>query len=580
MPAILPFLAIRRRQGATSQISGCSAGCQGASAQISPSGPISRPGQIQLHSQQCRQPRVSALSSLFGHAQPISHGRPARRTSAPSNSRCSGRGHIQPTRLFDQIAPTGRRLCSRGSGHSHINALASRLRRVPWPPRPFWIAVTLMGTSPHDRCGPACASFRRSLAVLRLKYTPALPLDGHCHRQSSQRAVPKPLMRSSGRSSKRAGIPIQAHTLRHRSARDPGPGREVGSPSSVFPFRDSYTRSGPHDAIRVQASPSPSWPRVDDRLGTPRDKVLEQREEMRMRRVGLAALVFQLALASPAAARDCDRTCTLQVSDAVLSALQTGQFGKLLPRSVRVTENGRDIRPADSQLRAFKRITGQHAIAEPAGGVARFSGAAEAYGGPAVFSMRLKLKGDQVAEIETLVVRRTEALTFSPETMSAKPGWDQVLPPQGRASRADLIAISGAWLDRLAQTQTTEAASCSLVENSARPTSCGNVSGLRGATLIRDRRWPLVDEARGLVWVFAMADIPAEAAPARPVSHSARQAAHSVRIGALFRVEAGRIGTIDLVLRDAPLGALTGWAPPKAKKSPSPKQPSDVTDRQ
>ena len=75
-----------------------------------------------------------------------------------------------------------------------------------------------------------------------------------------------------------------------------------------------------------------------------------------MRQVGPVALVFLLAVPAPAAARDCDRTCTLQVSDAVLSALQTGQFGKLLPRSVRVTENGRDIRPADSQLRAFKNI--------------------------------------------------------------------------------------------------------------------------------------------------------------------------------------------------------------------------------
>ena len=329
----------------------------------------------------------------------------------------------------------------------------------------------------------------------------------------------------------------------------------------------------------MQASPWSRWLRADDRPGTPRDKVLEQRERMRMRQVGPVALVFLLAVPAPAAARDCDRTCTLQVSDAVLSALQTGQFGKLLPRSVRVTENGRDIRPADSQLHAFKNITYQHTFAELTGGVAGFNGAAEAYGGPALFSMRLKLKGDQVAEVETLVVRRTEALTFSPEPPSAEPDGDQVLPPQGRASRADLIAISGAWLDRLAPARAAEATSCSLAENGARSTSCGNVPGLRGATLIRDRRWPLVDEARGLVWVFAMADIPAEAAPGGPANRSPRRAAHSVRMSALFRVETGQIGAIALVLRDAPPGALTGWAPPKAKKSPTPGRPSEVLDR-
>lgn len=293
-----------------------------------------------------------------------------------------------------------------------------------------------------------------------------------------------------------------------------------------------------------------------------------------MLQVGLATLVSLLALAAPAAAKDCDRTCTLEVSDAVLTALQTGQFGKLLPRSVRMTENGRDIRPADSQLRAIKKVTHLHAFTEPLGGAAGFNGAAGAYGGAAVFSMRLKLKGDQVVEVETLVVRRTEALTFSPETLSANPDRDQILPPEARASRADVIAITGAWLDGFAPGQNAETAStsdCDLTENGARSTSCRNIASLRGVTLIRDRRWPLVDETRGLVWVFALAEIAeaTEVAVGRPSNRSARRAPHSVRMGALFRIEAGRINAIELILRDAPPGARSGWAPPKAKKVPA-----------
>ena len=289
-----------------------------------------------------------------------------------------------------------------------------------------------------------------------------------------------------------------------------------------------------------------------------------------MRQVALAALGVFLALAAPVAAKDCNRTCTLQVADTVLTALQTGQFGKLLPNSVRVTENGRDIRPADSQLRAFKTITYQHAFAEPSGGVAGFNGAAEAYGGPALFSMRLKLKGDRVAEVETLVVRRTEALTFSPETMSARPEWDHVLPLETRASRTDLMATTGAWLDRLVQEQMAEGAPCNVIENGARSASCHDVAGLRGATLIRDRRWPLIDETRGLVWAVAVADISTNTRVAgRLANRLVRRAPHSVRIVALFRVEAGQITAIELVLRDAPPGALTGWAPPKTKKGPA-----------
>ena len=302
-----------------------------------------------------------------------------------------------------------------------------------------------------------------------------------------------------------------------------------------------------------------------------------------MRQVALAVWAVSLAWGTPAAARNCDRACTLQVADAVLTSLQTGQFGKLLPRSVRVTENGRDIRPADSQFRALKKVTFQRAFAEPPGGVAGLNGAADAYGGPAIFSMRLKLKGDQIAEIETLVVRRTEALMFSPETLVHTSDRDQILPPEGRASRSDLMAMTSAWLDGVAQAQTAGTPStsdCNLTENGAHLASCRSIASLRGVTLIRDRRWPLVDETRGLVWVFSVADIgeTTEVAVGRPANRSARRPPHSLRIAALFRVEAGRISAIDLLLRDAPTGALTGWAPPKVRKSPAFERRAVFTD--
>ena len=302
-----------------------------------------------------------------------------------------------------------------------------------------------------------------------------------------------------------------------------------------------------------------------------------------MRQVAFAVWAVSLAWGVPAAARNCDRACTLQVVDAVLTALQTGQFGTLLPRSVRVTENGRDIRPADSQFRALKKVTYQHAFAEPPGGVAGLNGAADAYGGAAVFSMRLKLKGDQVTEIETLVVRRTEALMFSPETLVRTSDRDQILPPERRASGPDLMVITDAWLDGVTQGQTDGMPStpdCKLTENGARSASCRSITSLRGVTLIRDRRWPLVDDTRGLVWVFAVADIAETTGVAvgRPANRSARRPPHSVRIAALFRVKPSRISAVDLVLRDAPAGALTGWAPPKVRKSPAFESRAVVTD--
>ena len=169
-------------------------------------------------------------------------------------------------------------------------------------------------------------------------------------------------------------------------------------------------------------------------------------DDLAMRRVGLAALVLSVLAGSPAAAKDCDRTCMAAGTDAALAALQAGDPGKVL-RGVRVTENGRDIRLPDSQLHAIRRVTYTHVFLEPAAGAAGVYGAAEAAGGPEIFSLRLKLKGERITEAETVVVRRGEASVFSAQTMAAKPEWDQELAPARRTPREAMIAAANAYFD-------------------------------------------------------------------------------------------------------------------------------------
>lgn len=276
---------------------------------------------------------------------------------------------------------------------------------------------------------------------------------------------------------------------------------------------------------------------------------------------GLAGLAATIA-AGNALARDCDRACALGVADKALAAFQAGDPGKVL-RSVRITENGRDIRLADSQLHAIRRVTYTHVFAEPAAGAVGLVGAAEAAGGPAVFLVRLKLKGDAVREAETVVVRRGEAAAFSPQAMSARPLlWELPLPVADRTPREAMITAAEAWFDAV-QSRNADAipaaAACSRDENGARTDNC-RPTGEAG--VVRDRRYPLVDEERGLVWVIAAFEVPA-AAPGTPGS---RRAAHSILAGHLFRIASGRIQAIEAVTRDMPPGAATGWALPKPRK--------------
>lgn len=289
-----------------------------------------------------------------------------------------------------------------------------------------------------------------------------------------------------------------------------------------------------------------------------------------MRRIALSVLLLVLLLGAPAAtAGDCDRACTLQAAETALAALQSGQAGKALPRGIRITENGRDIRAADSQLFAIRRITARQTYLEPATGAAGVVGASEAYGGPAIFAVRMKLKGDRVSEVETLVVRRTESPVFSPWTF--RDFAETSLPPRPTTpgSRQDLVAIASAWLDELSGVPAVPeviASDCKLFSNGAPTTSSGaclNASGLQGPG--RDRRLALVDEGQGVVWVWAAVDLPEVNDNAgRP----GKSAPRSVLFAARLVISQGQIHDIDLVQRDLSPGAITGWALPKSRKRP------------
>lgn len=296
-----------------------------------------------------------------------------------------------------------------------------------------------------------------------------------------------------------------------------------------------------------------------------------------MRRVVLAGLALGL-IAAPASAKDCDRACLAATADTVLAAFQAGIPGKVL-KGARITENGRDIRLADSQMHAIRKVTYAHAFIEPAAGAVGVHGAAEAAGGPEIFSLRLKLKGDRVTEAETVVARRSEASLFSPQTMAGKPEWDQVLPAVRRTPREAMIAAANAYFDGIeaeSGANVPAAPTCNRYENGAQTTNrpggpqdgCKGLGGFAYIERVRDRRFPLVDEERGLVWALAVFDIPGGTYPNPAGGAPIKRDPRSILIGELFKVEAGQIQDIEVVMRNAPLGATAGWALPKPAKKP------------
>lgn len=298
----------------------------------------------------------------------------------------------------------------------------------------------------------------------------------------------------------------------------------------------------------------------------------------RLATLGVLATVGAFA-ADIAQARDCDRACVQAISEAALAAFQAGDPGKVL-KGVRVTENGRDIRLADSQLHAITRVRYSHTFIEAGAGAVGVYGAADAAGGPAVYSLRLRLDGDRVTEAETVVTRRSEASLFAPETMAGKPEWDQELAPGRRTPREAMIAAANAYFDGIeaeSGANVPAAPACNRYENGAKTTNrpggpqegCKGLGGFSYIERIRDRRVPLIDEARGLVWALVVFDIPGGpyTATVGGKLQQLKREPRSILIGELFKIEAGEIQDIEVVMRNVPLGASAGWALPKPPKT-------------
>lgn len=272
--------------------------------------------------------------------------------------------------------------------------------------------------------------------------------------------------------------------------------------------------------------------------------------------LGLALSMVALAAGDRAMARDCDRACAAALADQALAAFQAGVPGKVL-KSARITENGREIRLADSQLHAIRAVTSVRSFSDVAGTAVGMIGAADAAGGAEIFAIRLRVKGDAVTEAETLVVRRGESPVFAPlglakSAAALEDGGTGRAPGAVSPEQFEAVAATA-----LASADTTAmAAPCVTWENGVRREGCGGLAGAPGAT-VRDRRVALVDPGQGLIWVIGVAD-----APATPT----RREPHSVLAAWLLRVSGGHLEQAVVVMRDAPAGASAGWALPKPKK--------------
>jgi hypothetical protein len=296
----------------------------------------------------------------------------------------------------------------------------------------------------------------------------------------------------------------------------------------------------------------------------------------------------------------CDRACLEGIAEQYLDALVAKDPKKLqVASNLKYTENGQRLRLGDG---FWNSVTGRgtyklHIADQTAGQVVTFSTMREA-GTPMIIAVRLKIDGSRrLTEIETLIAH-SEGGAKNLETIGQpRAAFLRPTPPADRASRADLVRVANMYFSGMqlndGKGNYPFADDCDRLENGAKTTNApagrGGVtvkpdpktatnysamwtcreqfeSGLLHFVMrIRDRRYMVVDEERGLVVAFAFFDHDAGAS-----RHFKTPDGRSVTAGPtvpwtwhiaeLFKVEKGQLHEIEAILERAPYGMTSGWS--------------------
>lgn len=221
---------------------------------------------------------------------------------------------------------------------------------------------------------------------------------------------------------------------------------------------------------------------------------------------------------------------------------------------------------------------------DPETGQVSWFGIIEESGHPAIMGLRLAVSGGRIAEAETIVCRAFEFGPFPQiEGYDAPRGLMLAeVPEEQRVPRARMISIADGYFDTLQLndgtlfTQFTE--DCDRIENGLQTTNV-EIEGYPIAKMgteaqfrlgqyvyddrLRDRRFPLVDEERGLVLAAGFIDHAGKVKEVTWTDGTRHQSIfhfpHSFVLLELFKIVGGKIAGVEAVFVTVPYNMVSPW---------------------
>jgi hypothetical protein len=284
---------------------------------------------------------------------------------------------------------------------------------------------------------------------------------------------------------------------------------------------------------------------------------------------------------------DCDRACLNGFLDQVLAAMAAHNSSSLpLARDVKYTENGQLLKIGDGFWGTASGPSTYKIYADdPQAGQAMFMGVLPENGAPVILSVRLKIELHRITEIEAIVARKEAGSIARPENLvTPNPIFAEAVPAAQRRSRQNMIAVANSYFNSIEKGHASFVpfdANCNRIEsgvqttnNSQAATNPDSVLGMGCAdqiktrnfqpdSLIRDRRFAVIDEERGLVFVLGFFDHDATLrsytlADGRTVKQ-ARTGPWTWEIAEMFKIQDGKIMRVEAIVNTGIYGMKSGW---------------------
>jgi len=286
------------------------------------------------------------------------------------------------------------------------------------------------------------------------------------------------------------------------------------------------------------------------------------------------------------------RQSLYSVLDGYLAALKT-QDATRVPwaEGAVYTENNVALKPGDGMWRTVTALGNyDFRFADPTTGSVAFYGTVEETVASSPFALRLKIKNGRVAEAEAVVARALDAgLPFVNGNLTPRPELNEMPKAAEKTSREQLIAVANGYFDTLQRNDgvlhTQFEPGCNRREDGMQTTNHPN-TGYFGMDLgcaaqfklgiyryddeLRARRFPLVDEERGLVLASAFIDHSGHLGSytltdGRPATSMFRRP-HSFYLLEAFKIRRGKIQAIEAVFTSVPYGMPSPWSAERTQR--------------